>query len=139
MADFNKVGLLVTKDDAFLLCRKNNYTSKLIMPGGQIDPGESVKECLIREIKEELGEDVKLENVQYFGTYEDKAASDDPNVHKTVEIQLYKADMKGTPVPSSEVVELIWFGQQSNKDELSPIIVNKILPNLIERRELKWH
>ncbi len=138
MANFNKVGLLVIENDAFLVCRKNNYTSKLIMPGGQIEPGESLEECLIREIREELGEDIKLENIKHFGTYEDKAASDDPTVNKTVEIQLYKARIVGTPIPSSEVVELIWFNKQDNREELSAIIRNKILPDVINRKELNW-
>lgn len=138
MADFNKVGLLVVEDDAFLVCRKNNYTSKLIMPGGQIEPGESVEECLLREVREELGENIRLENVEYFGTYIDKAASDDPTIDKTVEIQLYEARMMGTPTPSSEVVELVWFNEQGNREELSAIIKNKILPDLIERKRLNW-
>ncbi len=84
MADFNKIGLLAIKNDAFLVCRKNSYTSKLIMPGGQIEPGETIEDCLNREILEELGNNVYLENIQYFGTYLDKAASDDPIINKTV-------------------------------------------------------
>jgi ADP-ribose pyrophosphatase YjhB (NUDIX family) len=137
MADFNKVGLLVIKDNSFLVCRKNDYTSKLIMPGGQIESGESVQECLEREIHEELGNDVSLEHVEYFGTYQDRAAADDPTIHKTVEIKLYSADLKGIPTPSSEVVELIWFNPRMNQADLSAIITNKILPDLIARGVLK--
>ena len=138
MADFNKVGLLFIQNDSFLVCRKDNYTSKLIMPGGQIDPGETVEDCLIREIHEELGNQVKLEDISYFGTYFDKAASDDPTVIKTVEIQLYKAKLVGSPSPSSEVIELLWFGKKDNQNELSAIIRNKILPDLIVRNEINW-
>jgi 8-oxo-dGTP pyrophosphatase MutT (NUDIX family) len=138
MADFNKVGLLVTRNNSFLVCRKNNYTSKLIMPGGQIDPGETVEECLLREIQEELGEAVTLDNVKFFGTYLDRAASDDPTLNKTVEIKLYQAEMRGVPVPSSEVIELIWFGKENNQEDLSAIIKNKILPDLLERQVVHW-
>ncbi|HUS11868.1 MAG TPA: NUDIX domain-containing protein [Pyrinomonadaceae bacterium] len=137
MADFNKVGLLVVRDNSFLVCRKNNYTSRLIMPGGQYELGESALQCLEREVNEELG-DVSLENARYLGTYLDKAASDDANENKTVEIQLYRAELKGTPTPSSEVVELLWFNSASDKNELSAIIANKILPDLIARGELLW-
>jgi 8-oxo-dGTP pyrophosphatase MutT (NUDIX family) len=136
-ADFNKVGVLITQDDAFLVCRKNNYTSKLIMPGGQIDPGESIQECLEREIHEELG-NVSLRNIRYVGTYQDLAASDDPTIRKTVEIQLYSADVQGTPTASSEIIDLIWFGPNSNKGELSAIIANKILPDLLAKGNLHW-
>ena len=137
MADFNKVGLLTFLDGRFLLCRKHNLASKLILPGGCIEPGESVDECLTREINEELGE-VALENVAYIGTYRDMAASDDPSVEKIVEIQLYGGDIIGEPVASSEIVELIWFGPDSDVQQLSPILVNKILPDLIDRNMLTW-
>jgi 8-oxo-dGTP pyrophosphatase MutT (NUDIX family) len=137
MVDFNKVGLLVVRDSRLLLCRKHNLASKLILPGGCIEPGETPDECLIREIGEELG-DVALENLEYVGIYLDEAASDDPTVHKTVEIELHRGEIIGSPVASSEIVELVWFGPESDMNELSPILVNKILPDLIERKLVIW-
>lgn len=138
LADFNKVGLLFIRDNRILLCRKNHSTSKLILPGGCIEPGESVEECLSREIREELG-DVALENVEYIGIYKDEAASDDTSVEKTVEIRLYMGDIIGKPVASSEIAELVWFGPESDIGELAPSILNKILPDLIERGLLPWN
>jgi 8-oxo-dGTP pyrophosphatase MutT (NUDIX family) len=137
MADFNKVGLLVVRNDSFLVCRKNNYTSKLIMPGGQLEEGESFEECLNREVREELG-DIALSDVIYIGTYEDAAASDDPSVHKTVQIRLYQSNLIGVPVPSSEIIEILWFDKSFSKNELSSIILNKILPDILNRGILNW-
>jgi 8-oxo-dGTP pyrophosphatase MutT (NUDIX family) len=132
MADFNKVGLLVVRGDRFLLCRKNTLTSRLILPGGCIEPGESPEECLARELREELG-DVSVTDLEYVGTYEDRAGSDDPTVHKTVEIQLYRGQLVGAPAASSEIAELVWFGPDSNRDQLTPILVRRILPDLVRR------
>jgi 8-oxo-dGTP pyrophosphatase MutT (NUDIX family) len=133
MADFDKVGLIATRGNDILLCRKDKL-ALLILPGGQIEDGETALECLIRELNEELG-DITLENPKYLGIYIDQAASD-PN--KTVEIQLYMGEIVGNPIASSEIVELVWFGPESDKNELSPILINKIFPDLIRRGILTW-
>lgn len=138
MADIIKAGILITKDNRLLLCRKNNATSKLIIPGGSIELGESPEECIIREIHEELGSGVQVSELRYLGTYEDDAAFDDPAIHKTVQIILYQGKLTGSPVPSSEISELVWFESQLDINELSPIIKNKILPDLLNRKVLNW-
>ena len=137
MADFNKVGALILRGDRLLLCRKNRDTSKLILPGGRIEAGESDLDCLTRELREELGE-VALGNVEYVGTYEDRAALDDPTIVKTLRIALYRADLVGTPTPASEITEIVWFGQESDRGGLTPIFINRILPDLLARRILPW-
>ena len=137
MADFNKVGVLVLRGDRLLLCRKNRDTSKLILPGGRVEAGESDLDCLARELREELG-DVSLRNVEYVGTYEDRAAMDDPTVVKTLRIALYRGDLVGTPTPASEITDAVWFGPDSDAAELTPIFVNQILPDLLSRGILPW-
>ena len=137
MADFNKIGLITLQKDAFLLCRKNHFTSKLILPGGRIEKGEDAMTCLTRELHEELGE-VSAYNIQYIGTYQDIAHSDDPAVVKTLEIQLFSGDLKGIPKPCSEIKELVWFNKHSDLNELTPILKNKILPDLIRKKILNW-
>ena len=137
MADFNKVGALILRGDRMLLCRKDRDTSKLILPGGRVEPGESDMECLARELREELG-DVTLTRVEYLGTYEDRASLDDPAVVKRVRIALYRGELVGEPTPSSEIVELVWFGPDSDRTQLTPILINRILPDLVARNVLSW-
>ncbi|HHX40251.1 MAG TPA: NUDIX domain-containing protein [Armatimonadetes bacterium] len=136
MADYNKVGLLVIREDRVLLCRKRGL-SRLILPGGTLEAGETPEACLHREIHEELG-DVVARDLEYIGTYRDRAASDDPSVVKTVEIQLYRGEITGRPVASSEIEALVWFGRESDREELSPILIHSILPDLAQRGMLGW-
>lgn len=139
MADYEKVGLLVIreKDKAVLLCRKHGLRA-LILPGGCVEPGETPRECLSREIREELG-GVMLGEAQHIGTYEDVAASDDPSAVKTVRIQLYQGDIIGRPAPSAEIAELIWFHPDSDHSVLSPILENKIFKDVVGRGILDWN
>ena len=137
MADINKLGLLVLRDERLLLCRKGRDTSKLILPGGRIEAGESDLECLAREVREELG-DVSLETVEYLGTYQDRASFDDPSIVKTLRIVLYRGRLRGHPTPSAEIAELVWFGPDSDRRDLTPILLNRILPDLIARDLLPW-
>lgn len=137
MADFNKIGLITVQKDAFLLCRKNHFTSKLILPGGRIEKDEDSMACLTRELHEELGE-VSAIHIHYIGTYQDIAHSDDPSIIKTLEIKLFSGDLTGTPRPCSEIIELVWFNKESNIEELTPILKNKILPDLIRKKILNW-
>ena len=138
MADYNKVGLLALEGERMLLCRKKHTTAKLILPGGCTEEGETLEECLARELKEELGEAVAVEDLEYVGTYRDRAASDDPASQKTVEIKLYRGVLLGRPVASSEIRELVWFGPEDDPGQLAPSLVNKILPDLLARGILPW-
>lgn len=138
MAELNKVGLLV-QDVAgrVLLCRKDHSTSLLILPGGRIEDGETDRECLDRELAEELGP-VAARDVQRVGVYEGIAHHDDPNIRKTLEIRLYRGELEGVPTPSGEIRELVWFGPGDDLGLLTPIFVERILPDVRRRGIVPW-
>ena len=60
---------------AFLLCRRaaglNSHASQWALPGGRVDPGESVTEAALRELDEELG--VTLDEAAVLGLLDDYA------------------------------------------------------------------
>ena len=135
--DFDKVGLLAVRDGKILLCRKRHTTSLLILPGGCREPGESALDCLSRELREELG-DVIASDAELVGVYTDRAAGSTTAQPKTVQIELYRAELIGKPAPHSEIGELVWFGEQDDRSQLAPSIAHKILPDLLARGILPW-
>jgi len=133
MSLIHKAGLLLVRDGRMLLCRKRRNSGSLILPGGKFERGESGKECLAREIREELG-DVRLSGIEHIGTYDDEAA--EPG--KRICVELYCGDLEGAPAACSEIEELVWFGQADDRAQLAPSLVNKIIPDLVARGILPW-
>lgn len=57
----------VTRGDRILLARSGRHPAgRFSVLAGFVEPGESLEECVIREVKEEVGLDVV--NVRYFGS-----------------------------------------------------------------------
>jgi 8-oxo-dGTP pyrophosphatase MutT (NUDIX family) len=129
MADFHKAGLLHSKDGRILLCRKKQSTCWLILPGGKLEEGETAQECLRRECREELG-DVEITNLRHLGDYQSPAAGDE---HKTVWIELFAGELRGTPAAHAEIQELVWFGLGDDPALLAPSLRNIIFPDLRRR------
>jgi hypothetical protein len=79
---------------------------------------------------------VRVEGAQYLGTYTDVAAGTGPA--KTVRIELYRGELIGNPAARAEIRELVWFGEEDDRAQLAPSLVNRILPDLIAREILPW-
>lgn len=140
MAYYNKIGLLVLSEDekSFLVCEpgseyKEKRVTQYLMPGGQIEENLDI-ECLQREIKEELNCGLDLSSISFINEYTDVAAT--PG--KDVMIRLYIGKLLGEPVASSEIGKLHWIRKEDINDEkISPIIRNKIMPDIINRNILR--
>ena len=70
----NVAGALLKRKDKYLICRRNlkgSMPGLWEFPGGKVEIGESPKECIKRELKEELGIDAKIGNIftKYIYSY----------------------------------------------------------------------
>ncbi len=62
-------GVIFNEKEEILLCHRRDY-DLWNLPGGTLEGGESVAECMLREIKEETGLDAEI--VKLIGVYSKK-------------------------------------------------------------------
>jgi 8-oxo-dGTP diphosphatase len=122
-----KIAPAIIEDKRLLLCRKRGL-NELILPGGKIEADETPEACLQRECQEELGP-VSLHDISFLATYEAPAAG---KPARLLRIDLYTARLEGTPLPHSEIEEILWY-RLGTPHLLSPILETEILPDLIRR------
>ncbi|MCZ6502225.1 MAG: 8-oxo-dGTP diphosphatase [Gammaproteobacteria bacterium] len=96
--------MFVIKEDQILLIRKKRGlgAGKINGPGGRLKQGESLKECAIRETREELL--INPLNVEFRGELFFHA-EDMPRIHGYV---FTASDYEGTPTETEEAIPM-WF------------------------------
>lgn len=55
------VAALVRDDDGRVALVRNHWSDGWVLPGGKVEPGESLRRALVREVREEIGVDVTVE------------------------------------------------------------------------------
>jgi NAD+ diphosphatase len=113
----------IVKDNKILLARNRNFKGSFYsVLAGFVEPGESLEQCVKREIKEEVG--IRVKNVRYFGSqpwpFPDSLMVGFLSDYASGEIV----------VDGSEIIEAAWF----TKDEL-PQVPPKIS---IARQLIDW-
>jgi len=53
-------GLIVNREGKILLAKSHKWFNKYTLPGGHIEVGETMREAVAREVKEEVGLDVEV-------------------------------------------------------------------------------
>lgn len=98
------VGAIIKKDEKVLLIKRGNepFNSYWCLPGGHIDYGETAKQAVIREVKEETGLTIK----PVFFSYRDEIYPD-INWHGEVLIFHGKAEGKEA-VDGKEIIDIKW-------------------------------
>jgi len=131
MADIHKAAGIVIQDRKLLFARAKDMDF-FIDPGGKIEPGETAKQALVRELKEELDIDVDEADLEVFGEFTAEAAN---HKGKTVHMQAFIVKKwQGAIKASAEVEELRWLTSDIPTDiQVGSIFGGKVLPKLKEQ------
>lgn len=80
----------------------------IYLPGGKIDAGESPREAVIREVREELGAEIDPETLEPYRELALQAHGEPEG--RLVEMSVFRAELLDEPVASAEISALHWAG-----------------------------
>ena len=129
---FHRAGLAVMREGRLLMVRKSDGVYWAI-PGGHVEKGETPGQAVTRELEEELQVHVIEDSVRILGTFVDRAA----DTGEQFSLTLCAGEILGTPTPSAEIAEYIWYGGTLPDGELPPMFVNHVQPAL--KAALGWN
>jgi 8-oxo-dGTP diphosphatase len=126
--DIHKAAGIIIQDRKVLVERSRGKEF-FVHPGGKLEPGETAKQALVRELKEEFQIDVSEDDLEFF----DKAsapAANSPEVNVHMEVFLVKK-WQGEVSPDSEVEEIRWLTSAVPTDiKIGSIMEHDTLPKL---------
>ena len=131
------VAAVIFQDERVLLQRRDD-NRQWGLPGGSVEPGESVRTAIIREVREETGLDV--EPLRLIGVYSDPANHQiitypDGNVIHYVSSVFECAVRGGTLTCCEESLELAFFPPDALPPDTLPISRIRIVDALTRRVE----
>lgn len=114
--------------DATVLTVRKRGTSRFMLVGGKLEPGESPREAALRETLEEVG--LRLPGVRLLGEFVSDAANEPGHELRST---VFIGDTDAEPVAQGEIAELRWTPFDGHPDDLAPMLEHDVLPLLRAR------
>ena len=105
-------GAILRRNNKILLTKRNvpPFENHWCLPGGHIEKGETVKQAMKREVKEETGLDFSPKFVGYW----DEII---PSIEWHAVVLVFEGSFRGKIIPQkSEVKEIKWFSEKEIKN-----------------------
>ena len=117
------------RDGEVLTVRKRG-TSRFMLVGGTLEPGETPIQAAAREAVEEVG--VEPVDLDLLGEFLAEAANEPDHL---VQSTVFTASLASEPRAGNEIAELRWMGlgDAGHHDDLAPLLEHHVLPVLTTR------
>lgn len=118
------VGVMIPDNQGRILLERRSDNGRWGVPGGKIDPGETIEQAAVREAFEETG--LKVAVVRMIGVYSDPADGrivtydDNGDVAQLIDVAVEARIESGELRISEESLELRFFGPDEIPDDLVP-------------------
>ncbi|MBR9701644.1 NUDIX hydrolase [Candidatus Pacearchaeota archaeon] len=108
-----RVSGIVFKEGKVAVVRHENkmHGTYYLLPGGGLEHDETIDECAVREVKEEIGLDVKAKGLIY---YEDVVSSYDHTLHLIFNCEIIRGNLEVLD-PDKKVKEIIFVDENELK------------------------
>lgn len=121
-----------------VLLQRRDDTGRWGLPGGGVEPGESVSQAVMREVREETG--LEVEPLRLIGVYSDPAHHQimtypDGNVIHYVSVVFECVARRGTLTCNEESLELGWFDPEALPPDMMAISIVRIHDALARQQE----
>lgn len=126
--DISKAAGIIIRDRK-LLVEKDFDKDFFVAPGGKLDPGETPRQALVRELKEEFAITVRESDLEDFGVFHAPASGQE---HRTVHMTVFMVKKyTGEIAHGHKVEKLLWLTSQLPPDtKIGSIFAHEVLPHL---------
>jgi len=111
-----------------LMVRKRG-TDAFLNPGGKPEPGETPRQCAVREVREELGLELDPGGLVQLGTFRAPAANEAGTV-VIADVFRVPDPLDQLPAPRAEIEEARFVDPSAPQSGLAPLFTDQILPRI---------
>lgn len=125
----HKASGIIIRDRKLLLSR-SKARDTFVSPGGKLEADETPQQALIRELQEEQGIIVAIEDLELFGHFQAIAAGHEEQYTPIIMDVYMVKRYEGVPTPQSEIAENLWFDTSMQHVKQGSIFEHEVIPRL---------